>query len=204
MSGVVLQVPRRALVPLRGGAGLAGVGHGSGSLPGWVVGAGIAALLAAGGVGATEATQASTPRPPVVACAPAAAVAGLTAEQRDNATRIIAVGQAVGVPPRGWVVALATAMQESRLRNINYGDRDSLGLFQQRPSQGWGTPAQVTDPTYAAKKFYSGLQRIPRWQELPVTVAAQAVQRSAFPSAYAKWEPMAAALVAGTTCETKK
>ncbi len=86
-------------------------------------------------------------------------------------------------------------MQESTLNNINYGDRDSLGLFQQRPSQGWGTPAQVTDPVYATTIFIERLLEVPGWDALPVTVAAQAVQRSAFPDAYAKWEGLAAELV---------
>ena len=87
-------------------------------------------------------------------------------------------------------------MQESTLRNINYGDRDSLGLFQQRPSQGWGTPAQVTDPVYSTTIFIDRLLQVPNWERLPVTVAAQTVQRSAFPDAYAKWEGLAADLVA--------
>jgi len=90
---------------------------------------------------------------------------------------------------------LATAMQESTLRNINYGDRDSLGLFQQRPSQGWGTPAEVTDPVYSTTLFLEKLLEVPGWEQLPVTVAAQTVQRSAFPNAYAKWEGLAAELV---------
>ncbi len=98
-------------------------------------------------------------------------------------------------PPRAWVVALATAMQESTLRNINYGDRDSLGLFQQRPSQGWGSPAQVLDPVYSTTIFIQRLLEVPGWDELPVTVAAQTVQRSAFPDAYAKWERLASELV---------
>ncbi len=101
----------------------------------------------------------------------------------------------MGAPPRSWLVALATAMQESTLRNIGYGDRDSLGLFQQRPSQGWGSPAQVTDPRYSTTIFIQRLLQIPGWEQLPVTVAAQTVQRSAFPDAYAKWERLAAELV---------
>ena len=90
-------------------------------------------------------------------------------------------------------MALATAMQESLLRNINYGDRDPLGLFQQRPSQGWGTPAQVTDPAYSTTIFIERLLAVPGWDTMPV--AAQTVQRSAFPAAYAKWEGLAADLV---------
>jgi cell wall-associated NlpC family hydrolase len=119
----------------------------------------------------------------------------LSAEQRRNAATIIAVARGMGAPPRAWLVALATAMQESRLRNIHYGDRDSLGLFQQRPSQGWGSPAQVTDPVYSTRTFIEHLLEVPNWENLPVTVAAQTVQRSAFPDAYAKWEGLAAELV---------
>jgi cell wall-associated NlpC family hydrolase len=126
----------------------------------------------------------------------------LSQEQVRNAQTIVAVGHTLGMPPRAYVVAVATALQESRLRNLSYGDRDSLGLFQQRPSQGWGTPAQVRDPEYAAARFYQGLDRVPGWELLPLTVAAQAVQRSAFPDAYARWEPLAASLVdAGASAE---
>jgi hypothetical protein len=121
--------------------------------------------------------------------------ADLSDEQRQNAVTIISVARQVGAPPRAWLVALATAMQESTLRNINYGDRDSLGLFQQRPSQGWGSPAQVTDPVYSTTTFLDRLRKVPNWERLPVTVAAQTVQRSAFPEAYAKWEGLAADLV---------
>lgn len=119
----------------------------------------------------------------------------LNDEQRQNAGTIIAVARDRGAPPRAWLVALATAKQESDLINVPYGDRDSLGLFQQRPSQGWGTPAQVTDPVYSTSIFLDRLLAIPGWDRLPVTVAAQAVQRSAFPDAYAKWEGLAAALI---------
>ncbi|HET6391404.1 MAG TPA: hypothetical protein VFG13_01145, partial [Blastococcus sp.] len=121
--------------------------------------------------------------------------ATLSAEQRQNATTIIGVAKQKGAPPRAWLVALATAKQESDLRNINYGDRDSLGLFQQRPSQGWGSPAQVLDPVYSTTIFLDKLLQVPNWDRLPVTVAAQTVQRSAFPDAYAKWEGLAAELV---------
>lgn len=121
----------------------------------------------------------------------------LTEEQRRNAATIVATARDMGAPPRAWLVALATAMQESTLHNLPYGDRDSLGLFQQRPSQGWGSPAQVTDPVHATQQFVDHLVAIPGWQTLPVTVAAQDVQRSAFPDAYAKWEGLAAQLVTG-------
>ncbi|MGY1638750.1 hypothetical protein ACI78V_19050 [Geodermatophilus sp. SYSU D00742] len=120
----------------------------------------------------------------------------LTGEQVANARTIARVGYDRGLPERAVVIALATAMQESRLRNLDYGDRDSLGLFQQRPSQGWGTPEQVQDPVYAAGKFYDGLVRIPGWETRRLTDAADAVQRSAFPEAYQKHEGMAVELVA--------
>ncbi|WP_406483915.1 C40 family peptidase [Streptomyces sp. NBC_01568] len=118
----------------------------------------------------------------------------LPAEQIPHAKTIVATGIALKVPERGQVVALATAIQESRLRNLNSGDRDSLGLFQQRPSQGWGTPEQIRDPVYAATKFYKGLLAFKGWQQMTITQAAQAVQLSGFPDAYAQWEPLARAL----------
>jgi murein DD-endopeptidase MepM/ murein hydrolase activator NlpD len=97
------------------------------------------------------------------------------------------------------VIAVATALQESNLHNLPYlgarNDHDSIGLFQQRPSQGWGTPTQLLDPEYAAGKFYQKLVTVKDWELLPLTVVAQAVQRSAFPNAYAKHEPLATEIV---------
>ena len=122
--------------------------------------------------------------------------AGVTGEQLANAAVIVATGRELGVPERGLWVALGTALQESGLRNLDYGDRDSLGLFQQRPSQGWGSPAQVRDPRYAATQFYERLVEVPSWTEMPLWKAAQTVQRSAFPLAYAKWEQTAADILA--------
>lgn len=123
----------------------------------------------------------------------------LSDDQIHNAAIIISVGQRMGVPPRGWVIAIATALQESSLTNLpNLGaanDHDSLGLFQQRPSQGWGTPQQIMDPEYAARKFYQKLLTVSGWQTLPLTVAAQAVQNSAYEGAYAKHEPLATEIV---------
>ncbi|MFE2140372.1 C40 family peptidase [Streptomyces sp. NPDC059456] len=118
----------------------------------------------------------------------------LPAEQIPHTKTIVATGISLRVPERGQVVALATAIQESRLRNLSGGDRDSLGLFQQRPSQGWGTPEQIRDPVYAATKFYKGLLEVRGWEQMTITQAAQAVQRSGFPDAYAQWEPLARAL----------
>ena len=112
----------------------------------------------------------------------------VTPEQAQHAATIAAVAEQRGLPARAVTVALATAYQESKILNLDYGDRDSLGLFQQRPSQGWGTPEQVREPAYAAGRFYDELVKVPGYTELPVTEAAQAVQRSAFPTAYADHE----------------
>jgi cell wall-associated NlpC family hydrolase len=123
-----------------------------------------------------------------------------SAEQLGNAAIIVAEGQKMSVPPRGYVIALATAMQESSLHNLgdlgSANDNDSLGLFQQRPSQGWGTPAQLLDPHYASAKFYAKLLTVQGWQQMSLTQAAQAVQRSGTPTAYQKWQADAEALAA--------
>ena len=131
-----------------------------------------------------------------------ATVAGLDAEATAHAATIIRVGYELGVPAEGIIIALATAMQESTMRNLDWGDRDSVGLFQQRPSAGWGTIEQLTTPDYSARLFYGGpsnpnagstrgLLDIEGWQSMTLTEAAQAVQISAFPDAYAKWEASA-------------
>lgn len=122
-------------------------------------------------------------------------VDGFDTEQVSNVAIIITVGNARGVPQWGWVVAVATALQESGLRNLSGGDRDSIGLFQQRPSQGWGTPQQLADPAYQAARFFDKLLTIDTWQQIPLTDAAQAVQRSAYPDAYARWTTDAIRLV---------
>jgi len=124
---------------------------------------------------------------------------GLDAEQSENARLIIRVGRELGVSDRGILIALGTAMQESWLRNLDGGDRDSLGLFQQRPSTGWGTTEQIRDRERATRVFYGGpadpngsdtrgLLDIPGWENLAYTDAAQAVQISAYPDRYAQWE----------------
>ncbi|AZQ37215.1 heavy metal transporter [Streptomyces cyaneochromogenes] len=122
-----------------------------------------------------------------------------TPEQAVNAATIAAVGTGRGLPERAVTIALATALQESGLRNITHGDRDSLGLFQQRPSQGWGTEKEIQDPIYSAGIFYEHLVKVRGYTELPLTVAAQRVQRSGFPEAYAKHEPDATLLAAALT-----
>jgi hypothetical protein len=118
----------------------------------------------------------------------------LDAEQAGNAATITAVAVKRKLPARAATIAIATALQESKLRNLTFGDRDSLGLFQQRPSQGWGTKAQVTDPVYASNAFYDVLVKIEGYRNLSVTKAAQKVQRSAFPAAYAAHEAEARVL----------
>ncbi|MBV9097365.1 MAG: hypothetical protein JO079_04830, partial [Frankiaceae bacterium] len=133
----------------------------------------------------------------------------LDPEQAADAATVAAVALRLGLPDHAVTIALATALQESKLYNLNYGDRDSLGVFQQRTSQGWGTPAQLMDPAYAATAFYSHLVRIPGWQQLPISTAAQMVQHSADGSAYVQWEEEARALArvltgeveAGLTCQ---
>jgi hypothetical protein len=114
----------------------------------------------------------------------------LTPEQAANAATIAGVAVRRGLPPRAATIALATAIQESKLRNLRYGDADSQGLFQQRPSQGWGTVEQILDPVYASDAFYDALVEVEDWQTGVVTEVAQEVQRSAFPDAYAdhEWE----------------
>jgi hypothetical protein len=111
-----------------------------------------------------------------------------TPEQSANAATITAVALKRGLPARAATIATATAIQESKLQNIRFGDLDSLGLFQQRPSQGWGTPAQILDPVYAANKFYDALIKINGYQTMEITKVAQMVQRSASPQAYAAHE----------------
>jgi hypothetical protein len=126
---------------------------------------------------------------------------GLELDQARNATTIAAVGKRMGLPDHAVSIALATAYLESGLRNLAHGDRDSLGLFQQRPSQGWGTPAQIMTPHYAAAAFYRHLARVPGWQVISVTDAAQHVQRSALPNGYAHFESEARALAEALTGE---
>lgn len=179
----------------------------------WGLGIGATALLCCGGAGAyVIATTLSATSPNNLAnyagCGSTTAievsgqlpnVRNLNGEQMENAAIIIQVGQQENVAPRGWIIAIATAMQESTLHNYGHlgdsNDHDSLGLFQQRPSQGWGTPAELTDPAHAAGLFYKSLKKVTGWEEMDLTIAAQAVQKSAFPDAYAKWEPLATEVV---------
>jgi len=115
-------------------------------------------------------------------------------EQAQWSALMAAIAQKRGLPPRATTIAIATAFQESKIHNIDYGDRDSLGLFQQRPSQGWGTPDQILRPSYAIGKFYDGLVKVRGYETMQITDAAQKVQRSAHPGAYAQHEDYARAL----------
>ncbi|GLZ59443.1 hypothetical protein [Micromonospora sp. NBRC 107095] len=124
----------------------------------------------------------------------------LNDEQTANVKAIIAATKKAGLPERAAVISIATSLQESKLENLGHlgdmNDHDSLGLFQQRPSSGWGTPEQITDPEYSTTAFLKGLKQVDGWQDMPLTVAAQTVQVSAYPDAYAQWEQQAADLVA--------
>ncbi|PWU46469.1 hypothetical protein DLJ46_17810 [Micromonospora globispora] len=183
---------------------------------------GVAGLAFAGGLAAgplnhhdtTPTTTALTPVVAVQADKPAVDTAKLIPhgvqgaqstitlndEQVGNAKAIIAATKKAGMPERAAVISIGTSLQESKLENLGHlGDRndhDSLGLFQQRPSSGWGTPEQITDPEYSTTAFLKGLKQVDGWQDMPLTQAAQTVQVSAYPDAYAQWEQQAADLVA--------
>ncbi|MDN3241237.1 hypothetical protein [Glycomyces tritici] len=138
-------------------------------------------------------------------------VGGLSELQMANAVAIIEAGKDEGLDQKAWAIALATAMQESKFKNYanvnvaesyNYeyqaegSDHDSVGLFQQRPSSGWGSVKELMDPKTSASKFYDSLKRVDDWRDMPVTTAAQTVQVSAFPDAYAQWEDLAWDIIA--------
>lgn len=155
-------------------------------------------LLAGGGYALTRVMDGRTAFPIISECTVTGAeTVHLDTEQMAHAATIAAVGLRRKLPVRAVTVALATALQESKLRNLADGDRDSVGLFQQRPSQGWGEPAQLNDPRYAAAKFYDKLQRVPDWESMRITEAAQAVQKSAHPEAYQKWAGEAEVMALG-------
>jgi hypothetical protein len=165
-----------------------------------VVGVVTVALIAVGLFFALRSTPVRATGPACQVATPNGA-ATLDLDQASNATTIAAVGKRLGLPDHAVTVALATALQESRLHNVNYGDRDSLGVFQQRPSQGWGTPAQILEPATAAATFYQHLDLVKGWEDLSIADAAQRVQRSAAPDAYAKWEGQARTMAAAFTGE---
>ncbi|WP_158885517.1 C40 family peptidase [Amycolatopsis anabasis] len=125
----------------------------------------------------------------------AADAGNLNDEQRQIVSLIVEIGKQRNLSPRAWQIAIQAGMTESGLRNLNYGDRDSLGIFQMRPSMGWGTVEQVTNPPYQVNKFYDVLSAVPDWEKRRPGESAQAVERSGFPDRYHKWEPMAVHLV---------
>jgi len=165
----------------------------------------VAALLVAAVVAAGSIALARRGRTPTVSACSVSDGPGrsypLTPAQAQNAAIIAAVAYRKGLPDHAVTVALAAAMQESKLVNLDHGDLDSLGLFQQRPSEGWGTPAQIMDPAYAASAFYDRLVGVAGWQSMTVGTAAQTVQRSAAPDAYTPWEPQARAVATALTGE---
>ncbi len=161
-------------------------------------------LLVAGlGIGGTAAFYALSrqPAPWSSACTATGSAATLRLDptQARNASIIAGVAMRRGLADQAVTIALATALQESGLRNLGYGDRDSLGLFQQRPSQGWGTAQQVQDPYYAAGAFYSAMVKVKGWESADVGDVAQEVQKSGFPDAYDKRVEGARALAAALT-----
>ncbi|WFE34306.1 hypothetical protein [Micromonospora sp. WMMD975] len=123
----------------------------------------------------------------------------LNDEQTANVKAIIAATKKAGLPERAAIISIATSLQESKLENLGHlgdtNDHDSLGLFQQRPSSGWGSPEQITNPEYSTLAFLKGLKQVDGWQDMPLTEAAQTVQVSAYPDAYAQWENQATDLV---------
>ncbi|NIH82322.1 C40 family peptidase [Amycolatopsis viridis] len=125
----------------------------------------------------------------------AAQAARLTGDQQFIVGQIIEIGKQRGLSPRAWQIAIQAGMTESGMHNLNYGDRDSLGIFQMRPSMGWGTVAQLQDIPYQINKFYDVLLAVPDWDKQRPGASAQDVERSAFPDRYHKWEQMAAHLV---------
>jgi hypothetical protein len=139
------------------------------------------------------------PDPPGCTATVSGRTVGLAPDQAWNASLIAAIGVRRGLPARAVSIALATAYQESKIRNLGHGDRDSLGLFQQRPSQGWGTPAQISDVYYSINKFYDALVKIPDYETMRITEAAQRVQRSGYPEAYDAHAEDARALASALT-----
>jgi len=165
----------------------------------------IAVVVVVAGTGAALGLNAllSTvvPQAPTCTLGTSATAVDFDPEQAADAATIAAVAKRRGLPNHAVTVALAAALQESKLYNDNFGDRDSIGIFQQRPSQGWGTPRQLIDPAYAANAFFSHLEKIPSWRTVEVAKAAQLVQHSADGSAYAQWEDRARALASALTGE---
>lgn len=178
-----------------------GAGNARRTVTVWVVSVALAATLVICIFVWFRPSDGKKPIPLTTACT--ASVEGRTStlapDQTANAALLASVADRRGLPPRAVTIAIAVAMQESKMRNISYGDMDSVGMFQQRPSQGWGTREQLQDPIYAANAFYEHLARVPNYLNLPITEAGQAVQRSAYPEAYAQHEALARAFASALT-----
>ena len=168
-----------------------------------VVGIVVAAALVVGGI-ALWANYNKSPLPISDRCTATAAghTTTIDPEQAVNAAIIAGVSIKEGLAPRAASIALTTAYQESGIRNLDYGHADSIGLFQQRPSKGWGTVDQIMDPWYSTRSFYRAMERIKNWKTKDINDVAQAVQRSAYPEAYRKHVANARALASSLTGET--
>ncbi|MDR1450566.1 MAG: hypothetical protein LBI84_10310, partial [Propionibacteriaceae bacterium] len=147
-------------------------------------------------------TPAQLPEPRCQAVIEDGSTASIDIEQSENASLIAGVAAQRGLIPRAVSIALATAFQESKIRNLDYGDLDSLGLFQQRPSAGWGTPEEILDPYYSTNMFYDAMERVDGWQSADIGDVAQEVQRSAFPDAYDQHIARARILASALSGET--
>lgn len=168
-----------------------------------ILGIGVVLALVAGGVVLWSAYN-QTPLPIDDRCVATAGGHSTTIdpEQARNAAIIAGMSIKRGLIPRAASIALATAYQESKIRNLDYGHSDSIGLFQQRPSTGWGTIEQIMDPWYSTREFYRAMERIKNWKTRSINDVAQAVQRSAFPDAYRQHETNARSLASSLTGQT--
>jgi hypothetical protein len=160
----------------------------------------VVGTVVASGVGIAVVKARASTAPPCRVTADGQVYA-LQRDQVRNALIITEAAQSARLPHHAVTIAVAAALEETGLHNLSHGDRDSLGLFQQRPSQGWGTPSQIMNPSFAANAFFRALARITDWQSMSVNDAAQAVQRSATPTAYASAEAEARAIARATTGE---
>ncbi|MFT8395070.1 hypothetical protein [Propionibacterium sp.] len=162
--------------------------------------AGAAGALA-GALGLTGCSSASTVIPPAQGALVQANGVHDLRDKQQAANLAIIVGESIrrGLPPRAATIAIVTAMQESKLYNLNHGDLDSLGLFQQRPSQGWGTADQIMDPWYSSGRFYQALVKVSGWQDGNINDVAQEVQQSGVPDGYAEHEPVGRAWASALT-----
>jgi hypothetical protein len=161
-----------------------------------VIGTALVVVLAVAGLGVYASFRHVSPSPAAPGCqaGTGAQAISLDTEQASIAATIAGIAARHKLPKQALTIAYATALQESRLHDLDYGDRDSVGVFQQRPSQGWGTTAEIEDPVYATTRFFAALVKVPGYTKMPVDQAAQDVQHSADGSAYEQWAPMAAQL----------